>query len=265
MEEYLIVCLGLGLFKHIFLATPNKRWLWLHLRWRLVSRRFNRYILFSHGDRFTQTLLLLHSDLQWAGCRYGPCGAFFHGEEFPSTYVFPRAQSHYHAFVSPIQLFSLLCQSRTFSDVYTARMRMSSEYQPCFDTIVEEISEASLAKEILLWFQSLPRIQRKLPVKPADIDPDLWMGICLWETGRLGHSNTRLFDYPFCRSLCGLCWCASRKRRIEPDDPPDDPATEPRTIREHLCNPCYEYCSRVVSKAATAARWSAPLTGFLEF
>ncbi len=236
MEQSLIICFGLGLFRYIFDATPEKRWLWLHLRWRLVSRRFNRYILFSHGDRFHHTMLRLHSDLEWADCRYGPTGNLNGHFYFPiplSDGMLPD----YHTCITPLHLISLLCQSRTFDDVHVARMRMSPEYYICFDGIRAEISEIRLAKEVLFWFQAVPRVGEGLPVKPAEMDRDKWIGACLI----LNYKNRRnSFDSRF-DDLCVQCWkltMQGKRKYVDGDQG-----------LVYICDPCNHYISRCTHRA----------------
>ena len=240
MENQLIFAMRIGLFEYIYHATPNRRWLSLHLRWRLVSKRFNHYILhLDYGyDPFLRSMLHMHSSLIYA-------------DESYVTFT-EYGGRLWRKLVSLFQVLEHLDHGIYYDEKHwTSIVRTESAAL----AILEVISLKRLWNEFHLWRQARPRVHFPLVVRPADLSPDAFI-----ESYRLTipYSNllrSRQFDSPE-RARCFHCWRVSGRRKLGTSEFYrfyGEPLTGMVMDATYQCSPCETAQSGRISLVREAA------------
>ncbi len=236
-EAYLLTALKCGLFRHIYLSIKKQRWLKQYLRWRLVSRRFNQFILRYDGDSFTRTMFNMQCNLTFVE-RVGPDVVTWSSGLFSPLQVIDT--------IRPIFDWGSLCQ-----------------YNSCYKAMLDCIGEKRVILETHYWRIARPRIRRTLAVRPAEMDPHEFMAACSM------RARQRLIYVPESRTpkaltltdpaRCGQCWNITRKRLAcqlyEVEHSTDVVVEHGRPVFEQfLCGPCIQYRASLREMALPAVR-----------
>lgn len=233
-EELLVTVLKLGLLEWVY-RLSNERWLKQYLRWRLVSRRFNRFILNHDPDAFTRDMFFLSCNL---GTNPGICG---HPDDYPLV-----------GFMSVIGL-DVRCPLR-YKYFPTEVLR---HLHHCIGLL----GAPRLKMEMLAWRIARVRTRTvtKLLRRPDNLPAADFMAALSCCVGRFGRYSARTLDDP---RRCVQCWRISRKRLAcdlteeQVDRVPD------RLVRER-CFPCMIYKDQLYARSEAAFAYVCFQNGFL--